>query len=405
MATVRSCHRRAETGNAGFTLVEMLVAMTIMLFVVAGVFSVFNPSQGAFQTQPEVSDMQQRLRVGTDRIASRLLVAGAGTYSGSAVGALNNFFAPVLPFRAGSLNPDSARGVYYRTDAISLLTVPTTPSQCTIRDKMPQPSAEVKVNAQPGCPEKDALCGFHEGMRALIFDDTGSYDIFTITAVQESALHLQHNRDNFSKSYDVGAYITQVETDTFYLEVDQASQRYQLMHYDGALTETPLIDNVIGLRFDYLGEASPPTLRKPVTDPIGPWTTYGPKPPAQGIDNGGDSWGAGENCVFRVDAASGEQVPRLAQLGPVGTLVPLTPAQLSDGPWCPDATAPNRYDADLLRIRQTRVTLRVQTGKQALRGPAGQFFTYPGLGKAGDRLVPDHEVRFDVTPRNLNLGR
>jgi hypothetical protein len=383
----------------------MLIAMTIMLFIVAGVFTAFNPSQGAFQTQPEVADMQQRLRVGEDRIYSRLLMAGAGTYSGSAVGALNSFFAPVLPYRSGSLNSDPGRGVFFRSDAISMFHVPTTASQCTIRDRMPQPSAEVKVNAQPGCPENDQLCGFKEGMRALIFDDTGSYDLFTITAVQESALHLQHNRDEFSKAYEAGAHITQVETDTFYLDVDQAARRYQLMHYDGAFTDSPLIDDVVALQFEYLGDATPPVLRVPVTDPVGPWTTYGPKPPAQGVDNASDSWPAGQNCVFTVDQTSGAQVPRLSQLGPVGALVPLTQAQLTDGPWCPDGNAPNRYDADLLRVRQVRVTLRVQTGVLALRGPAGSLFTYPGLGKAGDRLVPDQEVRIDVVPRNLSLGR
>jgi hypothetical protein len=177
------------------------------------------------------------------------------------------------------------------------------------------------------------------------------------------------------------------------------------MHYDGAFTDSPLIDDVVALQFEYLGDATPPVLRVPVTDPVGPWTTYGPKPPAQGVDNASDSWPAGQNCVFTVDQTSGAQVPRLSQLGPVGALVPLTQAQLTDGPWCPDGNAPNRYDADLLRVRQVRVTLRVQTGVLALRGPAGSLFTYPGLGKAGDRLVPDQEVRIDVVPRNLSLGR
>ena len=396
--------RHAPALDEGFTLVEMLIAMTVMLFVVAGVFSVFNPSQGAFQTQPEVSDMQQRLRVGVDRLYGSLVMAGAGTYSGAAVGALHNFFAPVLPFRAGSLNSDPSRGVRYRPDAISVFHVPTTPSQCTIRDQMPQPSAEIKVNAQPGCPQNDQLCGFSEGMRALIFDDTGSYDIFTITAVQESSLHLQHNRDDFSKAYDAGARITQIQTDTFYLESDARTNRYQLMYYDGAFTDTPLIDDVVGLRFEYFGDATPPQLSKPVTDPVGPWTTYGPKPPAPGVDATSDSWPAGENCTFRVDATSGLQVSRLAQLGPVGSLVPLTEAQLTDGPWCPDGSALNRYDADLLRVRRIWLTLRVQTGQVALRGTSA-LFARPGQGRAGDRLVPDQEVRIDVTPRNLNLGR
>ncbi len=146
-------------------------------------------------------------------------------------------------------------------------------------------------------------------------------------------------------------------------------------------------------------------LRAPVTDPIGPWTSYGPKPPALGVDVTGDSWPAGENCTFTVDAASGQHVSRLATLGAPGTLTGLTAAQLSDGPWCPDAANINRYDADLHRVRQVRVTFRVQTGVAVLRGPAGVLFSRAGTGRISTRLVPDQAVQFDVTPRNLNLGR
>jgi hypothetical protein len=165
------------------------------------------------------------------------------------------------------------------------------------------------------------------------------------------------------------------------------------------------VDNVVGLEFGYLGEAQPPVLRRPVTDPVGPWTTYGPKPPALGADNGADVWAAGENCVFTVDPASGRQVSRLPSLGPSGSLVALTQEQLVDGPWCPDAANPNRYDADLLRIRQVTVRLRLQTGLSSLRGPIGPMFTIAGEGKSGDRFVPDQTVVFSVSPRNLNLGR
>jgi prepilin-type N-terminal cleavage/methylation domain-containing protein len=395
--------------NAGFTLVEMLVAMAVMLLILGGVFQAFNPSQGAFMTQPEVADMQQRLRVGTDRLYNGIIVAGAGVYSGSAVGNLGQFFAPVLPYRAGMLNSDPSRGVFFRTDAITIFHVPTTASQCTIREQMPQPSSEVKVNAEPGCPASDPLCGFEENMRVVIFDDTGSYDFFTITEVQPAALHLQHrppiNPSDFSKAYDVGARIAQINTDTFYWLQNPGSDTYQLAHYDGALTDTPLIDDIVGLRFDYLGDATPPFLRVPVTDPVGPWTSYGPKPPALGVDVASDSWGPGENCTFRVDPASGLHVSRLATLGPPGSLAPLTAAELSDGPWCPDAAAPNRYDADLHRVRQIRVSFRVQAAAATLRGPAGVLFARAGSGRRSDRLVPDQAVQFDITPRNLNLGR
>ena len=74
---------RRLRGESGFTLAEMLIASAIMLTVTAAVFSLMNPAQGIFKAQPEVSDMQQRLRVGVDTLTKDLVMAGAGTYAGS----------------------------------------------------------------------------------------------------------------------------------------------------------------------------------------------------------------------------------------------------------------------------------------------------------------------------------
>jgi hypothetical protein len=109
-----------------------------------------------------------------------------------------------------------------------------------------------------------------------------------------------------------------------------------------------------------------------------------------------------------LDPNNGLPVPRLANLSAAANptaLVKLTAAQLTDGPWCPDAQATNRWDADLLRIRKVAVTLRVQAALESLRGPAGTLFAHAGTSRGGTKYAPDQEVRFQVTPRNLNLGR
>ena len=93
-------------------------------------------------------------------------------------------------------------------------------------------------------------------------------------------------------------------------------------------------------------------------------------------------------------------------MAPPGSgLVKLTAAQLKDGPWCPTAASVNRWDADLLRVRKIGVTLRVQAANAALRGPAGTLFARGGTSRGGDRFVPDQEIHFEISPRNLNLGR
>jgi hypothetical protein len=97
-----------------------------------------------------------------------------------------------------------------------------------------------------------------------------------------------------------------------------------------------------------------------------------------------------------------------------GALAVIPYAQLNDGPWCPGVTTsmgaalPNRFDADMLRVRRVRITLRVQVGTAELRGtnPAGRtLFVHPGTARHGEQVVPDQEIQFDVTPRNMNGAR
>lgn len=186
---------------------------------------------------------------------------------------------------------------------------------------------------------------------------------------------------------------------TYWLRADDRAPSYQLMSASGASSiDVPVVDNVVGLRFEYWGDSRPPTMIAPLTDPIGPWTIYGPKP----ADVAVPPFGPRENCVF-ADNGTAEPSPRLAPLGPEGThLVALDAAQLSDGPWCPDDGAAEKWDADLLRIRTVVVLLRVQAAGAALRGPAGALFTHGGTATVSQRWAPDLEIRFRVAPRNVN---
>jgi Prokaryotic N-terminal methylation motif len=378
-------HRRSE---AGFTLVEALVATAIVVLVTAGVLSALNPARGVFKTQPDVADMHQRLRAGVDALTRNLLSAGAGSYSGAATGSLAGYFAPIMPFRRGLDSAiDDGVGVF-KSDAITIFSVPSTGAQTTVRSDMPTASSQVLIDTAPGCPKDprtgliDPLCGFKaNATKAALFDGTGAFDTLSITSADEvaQALDFQHPQQSvLSKAYLGSASnhlskIVEISTHVYYLN----AATHQLMHYDGFSTVTPLLDNVAALDFEYYADPLPPILARPGKDQT---VTYGPSPPKPGVTQA--PFAAGENCTWQM--SGGGQVTRMASLGSAGGLVRLTASQLTDGPWCPDDVNTSRYDADLLRIRKVRVTLRV---------------------KSGNDSVPDRSVRFDVSPRNLNFGR
>jgi hypothetical protein len=177
----------------------------------------------------------------------------------------------------------------------------------------------------------------------------------------------------------------------------------QLIYYDGGVgPDAPLADDIVGLAFEYYGDPEPPQMRRPLTsteDPS-PWTTYGPTPSTDAVP----PYGAGENCVFLNDGSPMPQ-PKLPLLGAGTTLVPLTAAQLTDGPWCPDAGSPLRWDADLLRVRRVSVAIRVQAAPALLRGPASALFARAGTSRGAPAWLPDLQIRFDVSPPNLNRSR
>ena len=386
-------HVHPARGEAGFSLIEMLVSVGLMLVVMSSVFQMLHPVHGAFRAEPETADVQQRLRVAADTLARDLRDAGNGLHQGTNAGPLTDFIAPVLPLRQGRRNPDPVGT--FKSATITFLTLESGAAQTTIAQPLVARSSTVLVNHDPGCPPADPNCGFRAGLTAVAFDDTGAYDTFTVTAVDAAGLHLQHNMRDSAKTYGASlGRIAVAASRTFYLKSDPATNTFQLMRYDGdGGADAPVVDHVVNLSFQYFGDPEPPAIRRPITDASGPWTTYGPKPQP-----------SGDNCVF-VSNGTATPTSALAVLGPGTQLVPLSASMLTDGPWCPDAVNPNRYDADLLRVRRVTVTLRVESAAASLRGPAGRLFARAGTASGADSLVPDQEVRFDVAPRNLNLER
>jgi hypothetical protein len=393
------------TRQEGFSLVELLLASLITLVVVGGAFELAAPAQRMFQAQPEAADMQQRMRVSVDALRRDLVMAGAGMYVGPAPGPLSDTIAPVMPFKAFGDTPDQAQNVFFRSDAISFLYVPSTPSQTRLSAALAAGALDPLIETPQNCPlpTSQQTCGFTSGERVLVADAGGSWDVYNVDQVVNGVMTFLHRGSPSSTTYPVGAAVSGIRAGSYFLKSDVVAGTYQLMRHDGWTTELPVVDEVVALEFRYFGVAQPPQLTgAPLDVTPGPWTTYGPAPPPVGLNRG--AWPAGENCVFAV--VNGAHAPRLTTIAPGAlTLVELTSSMLRDGPWCPDSTSTNRFDADLLRVRRIHISLRVQSALASLRGPAGILFAHGGTARAGDRYVPDLVTQFDITPRNLNLAR
>jgi hypothetical protein len=373
--------------DQGFTLVELLVSTSLAICIVAAILAAVYPAESMFGVISEAADMQQRLRVATTVLFNDLLIAGAGTDVGASAGPLSGAIPPIMPYRHARTAGDPP-GIF-RSDAITLLHVRSR-SQTTIAGDMPARSGSVAVNSGVGCPLIDAACGLSAARMALIIGADGSFDRYRIDDVQGSRLWLYHPTIDSDKTYPAGSQIVEASVRIYFLRADPASDVYQLMRDAGdGYPAAPVVDHVVQIGFEYFGDPHPPV--RPDS----------PQPGRQRM-----SYPPGENCVVVRDA-HGNAAPRLPVLEPAndGDLVALSASELTDGPWCPDETAVNRFDADLLRIRRVAVALRIESAIAALRGPAGPLFFRGGTSTGGARFLPDQTIRFQVSPRNLNHPR
>lgn len=385
----------------GFSAIELAVASALLLAVVALGLGSVDSTDGLFGTQSEWVDMQQRLRASLDALERDVADAG---FAGSPAGQTSPTTWPpaVWPMRLGLRGADLPGT--FRADALTLLSAMPLPAvSAAAMVPVPAQSGGLRVTAQPGCPPLSATCGLRADMDVLVADAQGGFNFYTITDVTPPALWVRHNAPDAARVHPAGSLVMPTRMRTYFVR-QTPGRPPQLMKYDGGSgPDAPVVDHVVSLSVEYFGEADPPRMRRPLSDPNGPWTTYGPRPP---IANASVvPYISGENCLF-AENGTALGTPKLAVLGPVnGPLVPLTAGQLTDGPWCPAATAPDRYDADLWRIRSLQVTLRVESALDALRGPAGLLFARAGTARAASRYAPDIELRARITPRNLVLAR
>jgi len=357
-----------DAGDRGYTLVEALLALTLTLVVTAGAYALVIDGVGFAQTQPETADIQQRARAAADLLFRDLLAAGAGLDAGPRSGPLVHYLPPLLPRRLGLRRADASDVV--RGDAISIITVPASSSQSILRWGISPDLPELLVEPLAGCPVGRPVCGLSPGDGLLTFDDTGRFDLFTLTGIGGEVGALEARRPDRPSAYQPGAAVAAVESRTY--SFDSASR--QLRQYDGYLSDAPVTDNVVAVEFEYFGDINPPAR---------------PRPP-DGV----------ANCLF--DEAGEIRAGLATLVADGGSLARLPLAAFADGPWCGEGA--NRFDADLLRVRKVRVSLRLQATSQTLRG-ASEDFSLVGTSRSARRAVSDFTLRFDVSPRNLNGGR
>lgn len=370
---MRMAERSLLSGNSrgglfaerGYVLMEMLIA-TAIAGAVFGVLLQFTLAvHTTVAVQGEVADLQQRFRLAVESVRRDLLQAGAGATLGTARGPLTRVLPPIVPARLGAMAADPELSFF--DDRVTILYVPDTRAQTALTAPMLDAAAPLAVDGNaPGCAPVRA-CEFRVGDRALVFEpgSAGSpYETFSIAAVDQIGSVLIPAAA-LSRPYPAGSRVVAVVQRVYHF--DRPGKR--LMLYDGTRTDLPLVDHVVDLRFSYFADPRP--------DAVGM--------PAAGV----------VSCVY----AGEPPIPLLSSLGGA-TPRRLAASQLIDGPVC--GLLPNRFDADLLRIRRVVFTIRVEPESAEFRGTVSNLSG--GFSQASARTVPDLQATITVSPRNMGAS-
>jgi prepilin-type N-terminal cleavage/methylation domain-containing protein len=118
----------------GFSLVELIVAMTVTLIVSSAIYGLLSAGGSAFRREPELADRQQNIRAAMDLIARDVYSAGASlpTFAqvftrndpaGACAGSLNSCGT------AGTMGP-AAAGLRLDDEDVDVLEMVSTDEQC-----------------------------------------------------------------------------------------------------------------------------------------------------------------------------------------------------------------------------------------------------------------------------------
>jgi len=117
-------HPSARIRAAGFTLVEILVALSIMGIAVGAIYGVFIASNRSYQTQDHVAEAQQRARVGVDFMVRDIRIAGLDPLTTASAGieeatTTKVRFTSDIDLNGAIDNPQNEEKITYEYDSVN----------------------------------------------------------------------------------------------------------------------------------------------------------------------------------------------------------------------------------------------------------------------------------------------
>lgn len=230
--------RYGGQGPTGFTVIELLVAMTLVMLIAGALAGVVQPARAAFDRVPAELDLQQRGRTAIDVISQAVRSAGTNVAATHLLGVLSEI-VPVVSVT----DPDES-GVGFAT--LTVIGPIVDGAQGVLAAAQSGGAGSLTLAAAP-CPNVKDVCGFNPGMTAVITDGSGRYDVFVVGSTVVGSRRLTADR-GFPLPYPIGAAVVEIDQHTFSLAA-QADGSFSLIRETAAGAIQPVVDFVTALTF------------------------------------------------------------------------------------------------------------------------------------------------------------
>lgn len=221
-----------SSAEAGFSLLELLVASFTSLFVVGGMMVMLNGLQDVHRNTQEVIDAQQTARLSLEQMQRDLQLAGVGLA----------WLIPPFPLIA----PRADGGIDIRHNQGGL-------TAALVAD-MAAPGGAIMV---------DDASGFQVDMTIALYDSGGAVDLVEIQSVDLANDRITH--DGASQVYTVadGSAIARVEVISYTVQdVDGVATLFRTR---GSQAPQPIAGRVADLDLTYYNDQNPPQVFNPTT--------------------------------------------------------------------------------------------------------------------------------------------
>jgi prepilin-type N-terminal cleavage/methylation domain-containing protein len=223
---------RRHTKAEGYTLVELLIVVSIVGMVAAGILGVYQVSQGIHTRATALEDAQLGARSGLDRMAGEFRLIGS--YWIGASGAGNTITAASsnsITFRANVddssvINGAEATASSFPAADSVVLSISATATADAFRVYVANPALNDYIYIANG----------------------GSREVKQITVITNSTLTLA---SALGSSYPIGSIVRDVKTITY----ARNAATNILTRTQGGSGADPVVDNVVGLTFTYFDTA------------------------------------------------------------------------------------------------------------------------------------------------------